>query len=60
LLACPDDDCPEQNAYLQTQRDTMDSYEEQMQAYARRFVREALGLPASAAADIEKAKTREF
>jgi hypothetical protein len=32
LLACDDDSCPEQNAYVAEQRAAMDAYEEQLRA----------------------------
>lgn len=45
LLGCPDDDCPEQNAYLSAQERTLVRLEQKAQADARRLVCESLGLP---------------
>lgn len=44
LLACPDDACPTQQAYLDQQEFALADYERRQQAAVRRLVREALGL----------------
>lgn len=45
ILACPHDDCAEQNAYLAEQHTALDAYWDRQQADARRLVRSLLGLP---------------
>ena len=45
LLACPDDDCPTQNAYLDQQNAGVREYEHRQHQAARDYVRGALALP---------------
>lgn len=45
LLACPRDDCPEQDAYVSDFNARMDEHYERQRAEARRLVRAELGLP---------------
>ena len=45
LLACPRDDCPEQDAYVKDFNARMDAHYEHQRAEARRLVRAELGLP---------------
>ena len=46
ILACPRDDCPEQNAYLDETLKQVNLYEERGRQAARQWARAALGLPA--------------
>ncbi len=45
ILACPDDACPEQNAYLAEQEAALDGWWARQVDEARRLVRAAVGLP---------------
>lgn len=44
LLGCPQDDCPEQSAYLAHQQQQLDRWRHFLSEEARLLVREALGL----------------
>lgn len=45
ILACPHDDCKEQNAYVAEQNRKVDAYDSELRKRAREFVRNSLGLP---------------
>ncbi len=54
ILGCPHDDCPEQSAFLETQREAMRQYDEMMRGNARDAVRKMMGMRVETSEEIPR------